>query len=422
MPARYIVMIEAMISYNEAMKIIRDAASVRMLDTEKVTLHDAVGRVCAKDVVAGLDIQPFDNAAMDGFAVRLNDLRGATADHPVRLRRVSIIGAGANNQSPSIESGACCHVMTGAKIPPLTEAIIPIEDAIVEGDIIKFAKEPQSGQHIRRRGQDFRMADQVIKRGNRITPAHVLPLATLGVSALQVFKRPKVLFLSTGTEIVDELGVPLEEGQIYNSNRPYARAFLNALGVEWHEQVTIRDDLNQFLDVLKLVNQENFDIVVSSGAVSAGSYDFVKEGLEKHGANIFYHKIKLKPGKPNLLAKLPSGSLYFGLPGNPVATAVGLRFFVAEAVRIMQSMEPEIPFHARAMNKFSKKSGLHMILKGKLEHWEDGTLTAEILDGQESFMVKPFLGMTGWVHLPEEQEVVKSGEIVEMFPFMPSML
>ena len=130
-----------------------------------------------------------------------------------------------------------------------------------------------------------------------------------------------------------------------------------------------------------------------SAITKNGEFDFVKEGLEKIGADIIFHKVKLKPGKPNLFAILPNGAFYFGLPGNPVASAVGLRFFVVSALSAMMGQEPEKPLHARAMTKFVKKSGLHMILKGKSESWEDGTRSVDILDGQASFMVSPILNM-----------------------------
>jgi molybdopterin molybdotransferase len=408
-----------MIAYNDALQIIREAVLSKKLGIEKVPLAEAVDRVCADDLVANLDIQPFDNSAMDGFTVRLDDLVEAGNSRPVQLRKSGVIGAGQDTKGFLLEKGTCFHVMTGAPIPAGTEAIVPIENVIVENDMVTFRQRPIAGQHIRYAGEDFKKGAPLLSQGERITATHILPLATVGISSVTVFKRPRILFIPTGTEIIDDLGVPLANGQIYNSNKFYAVSFLMQYGAEVAVHDTVRDDLEHFAKALSTAGEDGYDIVVSSGAVSAGSFDFVKEGLEKAGAKILYHKIKLKPGKPNLVAVLPSGAIYFGLPGNPVATAVGLRFFVGEALRVLRGQRPDLPLYARAMNSFSKKLGLHMILKGRLEYWEDGSVTVDILEGQESFRVSPFLSMNCWIHVSEDQAMIKSGDVVEAYPLWP---
>lgn len=406
-----------MIAYDDALKTIHEAILRKEPAIEKISLANAVGRICAENPVASMAIQPFDNSAMDGFAVRVADLTAASAANPVRLKKSGIIGAGRDTNGLSLETGHCWHVMTGAPLPAGTEAIVPVEHVLVEdAGTITFTTPPDAGQHIRHAGEDFKQGQPLILQGEKISATHILPLATLGVSTLSVFAKPRILFIPTGTEIVDDLDSPLANGQIYNSNKMYAAAFLETCGAQATMYDTIRDDPDHFQKALKHAGEAHYDIVVSSGAVSAGDFDFVKAGLEKSGAKILYHKIKLKPGKPNLLAVLPSGALYFGLPGNPVATAVGLRFFVGEALRLLHKQKPEPPIYARAMNGFSKKSGLHMILKGRLEYWEDGSVTVDILDGQESFKVSPFLSMNCWIHVPEDRQTVKSGDVVEAYP------
>ncbi|MCB1533008.1 MAG: molybdopterin molybdotransferase MoeA, partial [Alphaproteobacteria bacterium] len=375
-----------MISFETAQRIIRERASTYRLDTEVIALHEAVGRVCAEDVLAPLSIQPFDNSAMDGFAVRMCDLEGASEEAPVVLEKSGVIAAGDPVPEEALRAEKCIHIMTGAPVPKGTDAVVPIENVDVQDQKITFKSVPKLMANIRRAGEDFQKGDEILKTGDTLGVAHILPLATLGISQLRVFKKPKVAFMATGREIVDDLSTPLESGQIYNSNRPYALAMLEALGCDVLPCETVRDDLEVFCKELKNLMSEKCDIIISSGAVSAGEFDFVKEGLEKIGADIIFHKVKLKPGKPNLFAILPNGAFYFGLPGNPVASAVGLRFFVVSALRAMMGQEPEKPLHARAMTKFIKKSGLHMILKGKSESWEDGTRSVDILDGQASFM------------------------------------
>lgn len=408
-----------MISFESAQKIIRERASKYRLDTEVIALHGAAGRVCAEEVLAPLTIQPFDNSAMDGFAVRIGDLEGASEGTPVVLEKSGVIAAGDPVPEKALMAGKCIHIMTGAPVPKGSDAVVPIENVDVQDSKITFRFVPKPMANIRRAGEDFQKDDEILKSGDALGVTYILPLATLGVSQLRVFKKPKVAFMATGREIVDDLSAPLESGQIYNSNRPYALAMLDALGCDVLSCDTVRDDLKVFCKKLEALMAENCDIIISSGAVSAGEFDFVKDGLEKIGADIIFHKVKLKPGKPNLFAILPNGAFYFGLPGNPVASAVGLRFFVVSALRAMMGQEPEKPLHARAMTKFVKKSGLHMILKGKSESWEDGTRSVDILDGQASFMVSPFLKMNCWLHVPEALQIIKPGDVVEFYPLLP---
>ncbi|MFA5593383.1 MAG: molybdopterin molybdotransferase MoeA [Micavibrio sp.] len=408
-----------MIDYESARRIIRETALAKKPVVEKIILADAAGRICAEELVAGLTIQPFDNSAMDGFAVHLADLEAASDLNPVTLRKAGTIGAGKYLEGETLEKGTCWHVMTGAVLPAGTEAIVPIENVTIDGDSVTFRNKPVAGEHIRYAGEDFKKGDPILSKEERITVAHILPLATLGIAEIAVFRKPKILFIPTGAEIVDELGAALQTGEIYNSNKFYAVSFLTACGADIKVQNTVRDDPDHFAKILAEADGEGYDIIISSGAVSAGSFDFVKEGLEKSGARILYHKIKLKPGRPNLFAEMPSGALYFGLPGNPVATAAGLRFLVMEALRIMQGQASGPPVYARAVNDFSKKPGLHMVLKGRLEYRKDGSVTVEILDGQESFKASPFLRMNCWIDVPEGQGTVKSGDIVETRPLLP---
>ena len=408
-----------MISFETAQKIIRERTSAYRLDTEVIALHGAAGRVCAEEVLAPLAMQPFDNSAMDGFAVRICDLEEASENSPVVLEKSGVIAAGDPVPEEALRAGKCIHIMTGASVPKGANAVVPIENVDVQDSKITFKSVPEPMANIRRAGEDFQKGDEILKTGDALGVTHILPLATLGISQLRVFKKPKVAFMATGREIVDDLSTPLESGQIYNSNRPYALAMLEALGCDVLPCETVRDDLDSFCKKMENLMSENCDIIISSGAVSAGEFDFVKEGLEKIGAEIVFHKVKLKPGKPNLFAILPNGAFYFGLPGNPVASAVGLRFFIVSALRAMMRQETEKPLHAHAMTKFSKKSGLHMILKGKSESWEDGTRSVDILDGQASFMVSPFLEMNCWVYVPEALETIKPGDVVEFYPLLP---
>ena len=243
-----------MISFETAQKIIRERASKYRLDTEVIALLGAAGRVCAEDVRAPLTIQPFDNSAMDGFAVRICDLEGASESTSVILEKTGVIAAGDLVPEEAIMAGKCIHIMTGAPVPKDTDAVVPIENVDVQDSKVTFKSVPKPMANIRCAGEDFQKGDEILKAGDSLGVTHILPLATLGISRLRVFKKPKVAFMATGREIVDDLSATLESGQIYNSNRPYALAMLDALGCDVLPCETVRDDLDVFCKNLEFKN------------------------------------------------------------------------------------------------------------------------------------------------------------------------
>lgn len=405
-----------MISFFDALHEIDKAVSSKVLASEDVDVMDSVGRVLVTDIFSTLDIQPFDNSAMDGFAVKLSDLATATKDNPVTLKKAGVVGAAHCKESSSLAARTCMHVMTGAVLPEGAEAVVPIENVVIDGEAVRFFGCPQPEAHIRRRGEDFKAGQCVLTAGTRIGAAHILPLTTLGIARLCVVCRPRVLFISTGAELVTDLEAPLQTGQIYNSNSYYAQAYLASSGAVVDVIAVVEDDPQQFFNIVISAQEKPYDVIVSSGAVSAGAFDYIRSELEKAEAEILYHKIALKPGKPNLLARLSSGQVYFGLPGNPVATAVGLRFFVRRALATMMGEETEKPMVACITHDFEKKAPLHMVLKGHMTVSENGKVEVTMLDGQESFMVRPFLQMNCWIFMPHDVARVFSGDMVEVYP------
>jgi molybdopterin molybdotransferase len=402
-----------MISYNEALAIVRSEAAARALPAETISLADITGRVCAEQLRAPLSIQPFDNSAMDGFAVRAEDLSHASDANPVTLVSVDIIAAG-NNPAAALKPKQCMEIMTGAPAPQGADTVVPVEVVEVSGERVIFCETPKPGAHIRRAGEDFQKGDPVLNAGKRLGPQHILPLATLGIGSVAVHRSPRIGLITTGKEIVDDLSKPLELGQIYNSNAPYASAMLQAFGAELMDYGSIPDEPGQFESVVSRMLTDDLDIIVSTGAVSVGKYDFIRQVLEGNAAEILFHRVKIKPGKPNLFAKLPDGPLYFGLPGNPAAVAVGLRFFVWPAVEAMSALEPEQPEMLPLRGDYSKKQGLQLFLKGRKN--PDGV---EILQGQQSFQTHPFLTMNCWVVAAEQSEGLEVGQLVSTYPFLP---
>lgn len=404
-----------MISYEEAKAFVLTAGQVRGCKSETLAMQNAVNRVCAEDIHAPMDIQPFDNSAMDGFAVRLADL----GENGGALTCTGTIAAGDAVSVEPVQVGQCVEIMTGALLLLGADAVVPVELTEFQNGQVVFKARPKPGDNIRKAGEDFRKGAEVLKAGQMIHPQYIMPLAALGIDQIKVYKKPRAAFLATGSELVDDLSQNLRSGQIYNSNRPYGLVTLAAMGVECIDAPSMPDDPKRFERFLENLADKDVNIIISSGAVSAGKFDFVRKGLEQVGAEILFHKVNIKPGKPNLFARLPDGTLYFGLPGNPIATAAGLRFFVQPCLRAMMGMEEEKPVSAKAMTPFKKREGLRMFLKARAESGDDGLLTVNFLDGQESFKVSPFLSMNCWAVAPEGKEEIRVGDSVDVYPLYP---
>ena len=408
----------SLITYEEAIKIISESGSSQRLGVETIPLNEITDRICAEEVTARMANQPFDNSAMDGFALRASDLANATNDNPVVLEVGGHLSAGGGMPHASLLRGQCFEIMTGAPLPPECDTVVPVELTQKEDNgSVKFTSSVAIGDHVRRRGEDFIVGDKVVDAGDSLTPGHILALATLGVSRVAIIKKPKVALLSTGLEIIDDLDAGLLPGKIYNSTGPYLNAMMSKMGMERILNASVADDVSVYKSKLLEAMQNECDIILSTGAVSAGVHDFVPEVLKELGAKILFHKIAIRPGKPILFAKFPNGGpFFFGLPGNPVSTAVGLRFLVQPLLREMQGLPPEEPIFAVLSDDYiKKKKELRFFLRGQINNQPDGRNTIYILPKQQSFMVSPFLTSNACVMIPENVSKESAGSPVTVY-------
>lgn len=401
-----------MLSYDEAIEIVRQTALSRPLAVEIVTLSEAPGRILATVLTAPMDNQPFDNSTMDGFAVRASDVTTA----PVTLEVIGQIAAGDAPTTKEPQAGQCYEIMTGAPIPKGCDAVIPVEETLRQKDKITVQSVVSAGRFIRRAGQDFKKGTIVLEAGTLLTSSHILPLATLGIADINVRSKARIAILSTGPELIDDLSHLLAPGKIYNASGLYLKAIFAAFGAEIVLAKTIPDDPEVFTEALNEASKNKADIVISTGAVSVGAHDFIHGALAAAGTEILFHQVKIRPGKPGLFAKLPEGGLFFGLPGNPVSSACGARFFVYPALRAMSGLAPEAPEKAVLTNDFKKPSAdFTFFLKSRKE--SGGRVG--ILPGQDSFMVSPFLHMDSWTVGKAGQDVLAAGEAVDTYPLIP---
>lgn len=381
------------------------------LPAEQVACERALGRVLSSKILSPEALPPFTNSAMDGFAVSSRELELQSGLFRMRLK--GIIAAGdAIREHCETGPNECWETMTGAVVPPDCDAVIKVEETTREGDTIQFSRGVLAGENIRKSGEDFQVGKEVSDSGTRVYPEHLMSFAALGINSVSVYRKPTVAVVSTGTELAADAGPGT--GKIRNSTAPYLLSELNSLGVDAKFLGVIADDPKAFLSLMETELGRNVDIILSTGAVSMGRYDFVAPALRELGAEILFHKVAIRPGKPLLFAKLGK-TAFFGVPGNPVSTAVGLRFFVEPYLRSLQGVPTEQPYRAVLENDTKKPLGLRCFFKAEVSQRQ--TLrTVKILSGQESFRVAPFLASNCWAVLPEDGDSAVKGSEIDVYP------
>jgi molybdopterin molybdotransferase len=321
-----------MISVHEALTMILDTISP--LGGERIGLLQAVGRVLAEEVRSEREVPPFANSAMDGYAVRWDDLRDTSADQPVALTVLEVIQAGAV-PTQMVTSGTASKIMTGAVIPPGADTVIRVEDTEEQDDRVWIKRQERPGTHIRASGEDIHRGQVVLEKGRVLRPADIGLLASVGRGMVLVRQRPRVAILSTGNELV-EVDEALRPGQIVNSNAYTLAAAVREAGCQPVPLEIARDTLEEIRAALN--EAVRHDVVLSTGGVSVGDFDFVKTAMDELGIRRLFWQVAQRPGKPltfGLLRERP----YFGLPGNPVSALVCFYLYVRPALGRMRGQE-----------------------------------------------------------------------------------
>ena len=380
------------------------------LPSRELPLADAAGRVLAAPVVAPAALPPFDNSAMDGYA-----LAGGAEPLPTGSEWPVEGEQAAGDGATRAQHGAW-EIMTGARLPDGLDRVIPVEqtERLQSPPRVRLLADVERGQNVRGAGSDVPAGDAVLAAATVLAPQHLMLLAALGVGRMTVAERPRVAVLCTGRELVDDPAAPLAPGQIRNSNGPFLATRLARAGAELAHIETVGDDVDAFVAAFERARGTGVQVVVSTGAVSMGRYDFVPEALQRLGAEVLFHKLAVRPGKPLLFARLPDGTLFFGLPGNPIAVAVGLRFFVEPALRAMLGLPREVPWQVPLATDYAKKPRLRFHLKARVALDARGQLAAHVLAGQESYRIRPLAAANAWVVVPLDAAALPAGTLVEV--------
>lgn len=404
-----------MISYVEALSRLQERGKAlrASLEEESISLEECNGRVLTEKVVASEALPGFDNSAMDGYALRSFDTVAASPSSPVILTVSGTIPAGADrNQS---ESGSVFEIMTGAPIPHGCDAVVRLEEVEKDGNSIRLKKPVVAGENIRFSGEDVKRGEELLFPGSRLQSSHLLTLSALGVNALNVCPRPRVAILATGSELVPHTTVSLEGAQIRSSTMPYLESVLRSIGCEVRAYGICRDNPHDLYNGLTHILTERPSIIITTGGVSAGKFDYMRTVLEDLSASILFHKVAIRPGKPILMANLKDTTV-FALPGNPVSSVVGFRFFVDPFLRALLGMPVEEGVTAHLENETkSDHRDLTYFLKGKATVTK-GRITAVTLKGQSSFMVTPLLKANCWIVKEAQREALGSGNPVTVVP------
>lgn len=396
------------IAYREALVSLLQGASRG--DVEHVACDEAQGRILAAPVRSPFDLPRFDNAALDGHAVFVE---GDGVDAGQEWR---IAGEGVAGEPPgALVAGQARGIMTGAPMPAGANAVLPLEQvqAIADGARIRLSAAARPGQHVRRRGEDVETGVTVMPAGDVLRSGHVALLAALGIARIPVVRKPRVALIATGRELAPPHAA-LRDAQIHDSSTPYIVARVAAAGGDVVHRRRVGDDPDAFLHALDEALAHDADLILGTGAVSRGAMDFVPGAIGRHGGDIRFHGVGIRPGKPVLHARLRGGAPFLGLPGNPLATAVGVRFFAEPLLRAMLGLPPEPRFRLPLATPWAQRMERRVFLMAQLRCSPGGILAAHLLPRQESFRLRPLLAQHAWVVLPENTGDLKAGDGVEV--------
>lgn len=390
-------------------RVLQDASPIKA--HRNVTIREAINCVLADDVTSPMDIPPFINSAMDGYAVAGEDL---PASGETRLKVIGKSFAG-HPFDGTVHPGECVRIMTGAVVPEGSNTVIMQEHAEVDGEHIKIGDSHKNGQNVRHPGDDFSTGETIITAGERLTPAKLGLLASVGVTQLNVVRTPVVAFFSTGDEL-KAVGEALKPGDIYDSNRYILFGMLNKMGVQCIDMGVI-PDIKENIELTLQEAAACADVVITSGGASVGEADYIKQILDEIGEVNFW-KIAMKPGKPLAFGKV-NDALFFGLPGNPVSAMATFYQFVQPCLRLIEGEKPTeaVKLRAKCLSGLKKRPGRMDFQRGILSSDENGELVVDTTGVQGSHMLSSMAKANCFIVLAREDGNIEAGTTVEVQPF-----
>ena len=385
------------------------------IGSEIVSIKDALNRISSKEVIAKSDYPADDNTAFDGFAVNSKETKNTFQ----KFKILKTIAAGDNPYIKKVPKLSCIEVMTGAIIKKPFDTIIPIEDieffpSKQNAKYIIINKKIKKSEFIRPKGSDYKKGNKIIKKGELINPAHILSLKTLGIDKVLVKKKVNIVFYPSGNELSDKKNIP--SWKIRNSNTIYLNSLIKSLPVNFTVQKILRDkDQKLFKKQISKELKSKTDILITSGAVSKGKFDFIPSVINQFKLKNHFKGVAIRPGKPFMFAKFNNNKCFFGLPGNPISSVACFRFFVIPLLFKSLGLKVEKPIFAKLKNKFSKKKKFTRFVKGKLTFDKKGLVQFEVFEGQESYKIEPFVKSNAWGVFKDGVSVFNKGNLIDVY-------
>lgn len=391
--------------------------SVRPLEKERVFLYDALGRVLAQDILADTDKPLFDNSAMDGYAVRFEDIRGASEESPAELKVLGEHSAG-TGESVRVVEGTAVKIFTGAPIPEGADTVVPVEYTQTEGERVLIKREFKRGANVRLRGEDVREGDVVVPEGKEISPYDIGMIASVNRSLVEVYRRPTVAVLSTGDELLELGQEQTRNSQIRSSNHHMLYSLALGAGA-LPVQLGIAPDEPEALRRV-LATCHNYDIFITTGGVSMGEKDYVQYLVKEVGVDVRFHKLRIKPAKPVLFGTYKENGLFFGLPGNPVSCAVAFDLLVYPAIRSMLGAKEVFKrkLKAKLVRAFRRRDAKRREFARAKVWFEEGVYLCEPLQKQQSHMLTSMVEGNAYMVVYEGVSSLEEGQEVEVIPFL----
>jgi len=395
-------MTQRRLTFAEAITRVADQSPIGT--TERIVVSVANDRVLSSPVLALRSYPAFDMAAMDGYAITLDDI-GSDSERLLKIGKPHYAGASAGPMG----AGEARWIATGAPVPVGTGAILIKEQAQLSDEGLHLTGQLPEGMNIRCAGEDAQAGESVLRAGERLHPAAIGALCAYGVAQVDVYRRPRVALVPLGDELAAALGAgPFS---VIDANGPMVAATLRNAGCDVTHCLSVGDDPDEISNGLATLAKGGYDIIVTTGGASVGDRDYLRTAAERLKYEIHFHGVHVRPGKPVLFGSLPGGPLLFGLPGNPVAALVAARFFLCRALRAWFGAGAEIP---RLCYEGDNQGGPTRILKVRAER-EGDELVIETLPGQQSHILRPLLRANGWL-------MTGGGESQKLFPLYDSFL
>jgi molybdopterin molybdotransferase len=413
-----------MIQYKEAISIIKKISL--KLNDERISILNSVNRISSLDVKSP-SINPLhNNTAFDGFAIIAKETKEISVKKSKKFKIIKTIAAGDIPKIKNYSKNSVIEIMTGGLVPKPFDSVVAVEKVkyypskekpthiIIKREVKKFS-------FVRFAGEDYKLNDLVVKKGEVIQPKHIMALTTLGIKDIKVKKKPKITFLSTGNEIVSYKSKNILPWQVRNSNNHYFKSFGENLHFNIIDGGTIKDNKpKKLIKILNKLKNSDTDIIVTSGAISAGKFDFIPELINRLSFKKCFKGVAIKPGRPIMMSKLKhKKKLFFGLPGNPISSAATFRFFVYPLIRKSLGMKIENKFTAKLSNKYFKAKIFTHFVRCFMKIDNSGLVQLEVLQGQQSNKIKSFVEANCWGIFPQGKDKFKKGDIIQWVPLIP---